>query len=446
MTAGASAAGLLMGHVTSGSVRPVLHPEAEPAPALKGRRRRGAGSYLAVMDRGEPLLRLRRVALDWVAPVVVLGIGVVNVLGHPHSVAYPGPPWRHLTFLAVAVVALGVRRRARLIGPCVAIAAVTWWSATWPVGTQGPFEGFLVLVGAAYCLGSLHEARSLRIGAGVLLAWFVCAWAAGLVGGRAGDVVPIAVWLGVGFGVGYLISRRTEQARQAWQTASALAEGQQRETARAIETERARIARELHDVVAHGLSVIVVQAVAERRSLHSSGLDADSVDAALGSIERVGREALVDLRRLLGLLRRVEEPAALAPQPGLDRLDELVAAVREAGVRVELDIQGDRPALPAGLDLTAYRIVQEALTNVLKHADASRVRVAVSFQRGYLDLVVSDDGRRGGQAGLAPEGSGHGLIGMRERASVFGGTITTGRSEDGGWTVHARLPMATAGV
>ena len=281
------------------------------------------------------------------------------------------------------------------------------------------------------------------MGAGVLGAWFVIGLTAGLVGGRMGDVVPLAVWSAIGFGVGYLISRRTEQAHRAWEAHRVLAAEQERQTQRAIEDERARIARELHDVVAHGLSVMVVQAAAERRSLAEPDPDLGSVEATLGSIERSGREALVDLRRLLGLLRRTDDAVALAPQPGLAQLDELVASVREAGVEVEVDVSGERAALPPGLDLTAYRIVQEALTNVLKHAEATRVRVCVAFQRNHLELEVADDGSAGGRGPLASAGAGHGLIGMRERVNVFGGTLTA-RAEDGqGWTVRARLPLAT---
>jgi signal transduction histidine kinase len=397
------------------------------------------------MTRRDVLLRLRRLALDWAAPAAILVIGIVNVGQHPHSVEYPGPPARHLAFLAVAVAGLGVRRRAPLLAPCLTIVVVTWWTTFWPVGTQGPFEGFLLMVGAAYSLGTIHERRKLAIGAGVLGAWFVLGLAVGLVGGRAGDVVPMAVWLAVGFGVGYFVSRRAEQARQAWEVTRVLAAEQERQTARAIEDERARIARELHDVVAHGLSVIVVQAGAERRSLHGAKVDEASIDAALGSIERAGREALVDLRRLLGLLRRTDEPVALSPQPGLAQLDDLLSSVREAGLQVEVEVSGDRSALPPGLDLTAYRIVQEALTNVLKHANARCVRVCVAFERNHLDLVVSDDGSAGPRDGLAATGSGHGLIGMRERVNVFGGTISAG-ADGGGWTVHARLPATAAGV
>jgi signal transduction histidine kinase len=170
------------------------------------------------------------------------------------------------------------------------------------------------------------------------------------------------------------------------------------------------------------------------------------LDSALGAVERVGREALVDLRRLLGLLRRGDEPAALTPQPGLAQLDDLLRTARDAGLNVELETAGAGQPLPRGLDLTAYRIVQEALTNVLKHANARTIRVGVAFHRNLLELDVSDDGSPDGRGGLAAAGAGHGLIGMRERVSVFGGTLTAGPGPDGGWRVHSRLPVAPAGA
>jgi signal transduction histidine kinase len=388
---------------------------------------------------------LRRAALDWLAPLAILAFLLVNLANHPRSTAYPGPPVRHAVFLALAVVALGLRRRAPLIAPVVAIVLVTSWTSLWPSGSQGPFEGFLVLVGAAYCLGTLPDRRSLVIGAGALLAWFALGLVVGLVGGTAGDVAPLAVWLAVGFGVGYLISRRTDQARTALESARLLSAEQELRTERAIEAERARIARELHDVVAHGLSVIVVQAGAERRAL-GAAVDPASVDAALNAIEKAGRDALVDLRRLLGLLRRSEEPLALSPQPGLAQLDELLETVRVAGLDVEVDLTGEQPPLPPSLDLTAYRIVQEALTNVLKHANARTVRVAVAFQRTHVDLEVSDDGEPASAAPIVSEGGGHGLIGMRERVKVFDGALSAGTSPGGGWSVRARLPLAVGGA
>jgi signal transduction histidine kinase len=395
------------------------------------------------MDRHRWLLPGRRIALDWLVPVTILVIGVVNVTQHPHSRDYPGAPMAHLGFLAAAVAALGLRRRAPLVAPVVALAVVIWWSwQLWPADAQGPFEGFLVLVGAAYSIGASNTGRRLAYGIAILAVFFIGGEFFALAhGGRDGDLLPIAVWMVVALVIGYFIQTRTEQAHRARAAAAIIAAEQEQQTVRAVEEERARIARELHDVVAHGLSVIVVQAGAERRSLHSGPVDVDSVDAVLGSIERAGREAMVDLRRLLGLLRRSDGPPALAPQPGLAQLDDLLGAVREAGVQVDVAVRGERAPLPPGVDLTAYRIVQEALTNVLKHANARHVRIGVGYERTGVELYVVDDGGASVTNGTHAANGGHGLIGMRERVNVFGGTISTGPAEGGGWSVQARLPV-----
>ena len=223
----------------------------------------------------------------------------------------------------------------------------------------------------------------------------------------------------------------------------------------AVAEERGRIARELHDVVAHSVSVMVVQAGAARRTLAASP---DQAAAALGQIESTGRQALVELRRLLGLLRDGErgDGAALTPQPGLDHLESLAASAREAGLPVEVTVEGDPRPLPAGVDLSAYRIVQEALTNSLKHAGPARASVRVRYGREALEVQVTDDGPGVDVAGLVvvtigpdglPEvtgrrtGGGHGLIGMRERVALFGGTLETGARPGGGYRVAARLPL-----
>jgi signal transduction histidine kinase len=411
-----------------------------------GRRSVGSVATVAVMN-GTVRARIERALIDWLAPATIGVIGVVDVSRLARSADYPGPPLEHLPFLAIAVVALGLRRKAPLAAPLSAIGAVIWWSAAmWPAGSQGPFEGFVVLVGAAYSIGALNRGWRLAVGAAVLAATFAVGEVVLLAdGGRNGDLLPVGFWLSVALAVGVFINRRSEQARDARQRAVALIADRERHTVRAIEDERARIARELHDVVAHSLSVIVVQAAAERRSL-SQGADTASLETVLSSIERAGREALVDLRRLLGLLRRVDGPAALAPQPGLAQLDDLVSQVREAGVAVDVRVTGDRTPLPSGLDLTAYRIVQEALTNVLKHAHASRVVVAVTFHRNQLEVEVSDDGAGHGDDALTHSGAGHGLIGMRERISIFDGTLSSGPRPGGGWTVRARLPLAPSAI
>jgi signal transduction histidine kinase len=201
----------------------------------------------------------------------------------------------------------------------------------------------------------------------------------------------------------------------------------------AVVEERARIARELHDVVAHHVSMIVLQAGAERHSLSDQQ---EPTREVLGTIERTGRGALTEMRRLLKMLRD-EESDPLAPQPRLGDLPLLVSQVRDAGLPVELEIDGDPRELPVGLELSAYRIVQEALTNALKHAGDAAATVRVRYRDDAIELEVVDDG--GGR--ISPEsGGGHGLVGMRERVSLYGGQFEARRRAEGGYLVRALLP------
>jgi len=198
--------------------------------------------------------------------------------------------------------------------------------------------------------------------------------------------------------------------------------------------ERSRIARELHDAIAHNVSVMVVQAGAERRVLDETS---GSTREGLETIERIGRGALTEMRRLVGMLRSdVGDP--LAPQPGLDDLPTLITQVREAGLPVELHLDGPPRALPVGLELSAYRIVQEALTNALKHAGEAHASVYVRYGVDSLELEIIDDGA-GTQTPVAS--GGHGLVGMRERVSVYGGELEAGPRPEGGYRLHASLPV-----
>ncbi|HET9521753.1 MAG TPA: histidine kinase [Candidatus Limnocylindrales bacterium] len=210
---------------------------------------------------------------------------------------------------------------------------------------------------------------------------------------------------------------------------------------RAVAAERERIARELHDVVTHHVSVIVLQAGVARRVLAKRP---DDAAAAIAAIDRAGRQALTEMRRMLGILGQQDAPRGepLEPMPGLDRLGELIESVRAAGLPVELSVSGDRPPLDPGVELSAYRIIQEALTNTMKHARGARARVAVRFEPGAVEVRVSDRGGTGSHE-LADGGSGgHGLIGMRERVAMLGGEFEAGR-DDGGFRVRARLPLVS---
>jgi signal transduction histidine kinase len=197
----------------------------------------------------------------------------------------------------------------------------------------------------------------------------------------------------------------------------------------AAEEERLRIARELHDVVAHNVSVMAIQAGAARVSGNSS-------KEALRSIESTARDTLAELNRLLGVLRKQSDDALLTPQPGLDQVEALMKTARDAGLEATLKVTSERRPLPTAIDLSAYRIIQEAITNVLKHANASRVEVVVDYQPETLALTISDNG----SGGKSTESTGHGLIGIRERVELFGGEVRMGSSSLGGFTVRANLP------
>jgi signal transduction histidine kinase len=216
------------------------------------------------------------------------------------------------------------------------------------------------------------------------------------------------------------------------------------EARRAVASERARIARELHDVVAHHVSMMVVQAEAGPVAVEH---DPAQAAGAFEAIAATGRQALVEMRRLLGMLRGEEEDApSLAPQPGLAEVPSLVEQVGRAGLQVELVVEGTQAPLPAGVDLSAYRIVQEALTNAVKHSGAGRARVLVRYGPEDLRLRVVDEGRAG-RAAAPGKRVGQGLVGMRERVNLFGGELHAGPGPgpDGGFTVDARIPIGTAG-
>src|SRR3954469_19265296 len=211
------------------------------------------------------------------------------------------------------------------------------------------------------------------------------------------------------------------------------------EARRAVAREQARIARELHDVISHNVSVMVVQAAAGADVFDAEPSRARS---ALTSIEATGREALSELRRLLGVIRTDDDEApgaSLAPQPGLEQLTRLLDQVRGAGLAVSLTIEGPRPPVPPGVDLAAYRIVQEALTNTLKHADASEAGVSVRYSGAELAVDVRDDG--GGRGATGRSGGRRGLTGMRERAALYDGELVAGPRPEGGFVVSARFPL-----
>jgi len=285
---------------------------------------------------------------------------------------------------------------------------------------------------AAFLLGNLRDETQARLGLAVV------------VGGAAiviynnpkhapGELVFVPVLFAIGWLAGYALRERAAQAEQAEERALE-AELRRESAARlAVAEERARIARELHDVVAHAVSVMVLQVGAVRHNLPAE-LAADS--DALKDVEQAGRSALTEMRRLLGAMHDGED-ADLSPQPGLDSLDALVERVGRAGLPVRLQVEGDAVQLPRAVDLSAYRIVQEGLTNSLKHANATRADVTVRYAPDAVQLEIRDDGVGAGTT----DGLGHGLVGIRERVKIYGGEMNAGTAPEGGYVLRARLPV-----
>jgi signal transduction histidine kinase len=280
-----------------------------------------------------------------------------------------------------------------------------------------------------------------------LIALISCAAAMAVaIGLQPGVVGSYVTWVEseLGIAVAWIVAETLRNRRARWAELSARAERLEREreeqARRAVTEERLRIARELHDVVAHSMSVIAVQSAVGG---HVMDTQPEEARQALAAIESTSRSALTEMRRLLGVLRQDGEPSgSLVPAPGLADLTPLVAQVGDAGLRVWLQVDGERGPVPPGVDLSAYRIVQEALTNVIKHAAASSACVTVRYEPGSVTLEITDDGPAGrGGSGAAPPGAGHGIIGMRERVAVFGGEFTAGPRPGGGFRVFARLPF-----
>jgi signal transduction histidine kinase len=329
--------------------------------------------------------------------------------------------WRSRRPLTMAAIVLGAN------GACIYAAAPH----------QAAFQPFVALTLTGYSVGSRAEGRRALWTPPLLLAASAPVFlAARLHGQDSGNIIPSVVWLAAVWATGRTV-RSWRHKNAALELANReLAEQRELQAQAAVAVERGRIARELHDVVAHNVSMMVVQAGAAGRVLHGEEPD---VRNALDVIAATGRETVDEMRTLLGVLRSDDGPAALRPQPGLADLEQLVGGVREAGLPVTLRIEGAPRPLPPALDLSAFRIVQEALTNTLKHAGPARAEVTVRYEDGLVALEIADTGR--GRRG--DRGTGHGLVGMRERAAMLDGELEAAQADGGGFTVRARLPVTT---
>ncbi len=340
-----------------------------------------------------------------------------------------------LMILAVLIgMPLAWRRRAPLAVLTVILAANVGSGvlASQLVNGQGPAAAFLAVLLAVFSFGAYAQGR--RILAGGLILAAVLGGAV-VYGSVSGDGTDYGFWVAAGIFwiMGLLFRQRLLRVAELQAHADRLQLEHAEKAQWAVVEERSRIARELHDVISHSVSVMVIQAGAARHTLDSAD---EEVRESLQSIETAGREALAELRRLLGILRRPDDEPALAPVPGLARVGVLIEQMREAGLPTELRVEGEPAGIAPGVDLTAYRIIQEALTNSLRHAGPAKAQVSIRYRPHELDLEITDDGR-GGTA--QADGTGNGLAGMRERVSLYGGTLDAGRG-DAGFTVHARLP------
>ena len=399
--------------------------------------------YLRLMNPQAMLAQFRRLPpflVDGLVAIALLAIDVGTWMTTPQ----PDGGVRDSKAIALAVLILGSvpvawRRRFPLTVLSLTFLALTAHEAL----------GFpkAPILGPYFALYSAGAHRELRPSAAVTAIAVGAYYAAYLSEVIRGAVPPLAIvhnfaLVIILWGLGASVRKTRKYAAELEDRATRLEREREEKARRAVADERARIARDLHDVVAHHVSVMVVQAGGARRVLKAQPAQARS---ALESIEATGRQALAEMRRLLGVLRTNGDGARpLEPRPGIDQLESLVAQLADAGLTVELAVEGEPRPLPAGVDLSAYRIIQEALTNTLKHAGPARARTVVRYRDSDLEIEVTDNGRGGSDGREEAPGHGQGLVGMRERAALFGGELRAGPRPGGGYSVTARLPLDAA--
>jgi signal transduction histidine kinase len=377
---------------------------------------------------------LARVLSERGFDLLVVGLAVVSEIELWVS-DVPGPTWVLAPGVLLYTLPLLFRRRFPFLAPVFVFGVHIAISFADPQAAGSLDTGSIALVLTFWAVGSYNDGQLAIAGLGIGLGTLAIIAAeddrvdVALAVNSA--IVYTAAWL-----FALLLSRRSRRAHAAEERAAQLERDQHEQARAAAAGERARIARELHDVIAHSVSVMTVQAGAARTLLPEHP---EQALPPLLAVEETGREALAEMRRLLGILREGDAPA-LAPQPGLTDLRTLAESVRDAGLPVQVTVEGRPRPLPAGVDLTAYRIVQEALTNTLKHAGPTRASVVVHYDRDAVVLSITDDGR----APAATDGSGHGLAGMQERVTLYGGELYAGPGPNGGFAVSARLPVEPA--
>jgi signal transduction histidine kinase len=359
------------------------------------------------------------------------------ILGRNSSGAPPTSLRYAIPVVALLIATLFARGRFPFAAP-----ASYWLIATaisFYDGELIPFMVSLFPVGlvAAFLLGNQRDARRAWAGLAIVLGGIITV-VYNIPGHATAELVVIPVDFGISWAAGFALRDRAQKVEAA-ETRATQAEREREAAARvAVAEERARIARELHDIVAHAVSVMVLQVGAVRHQLPD---ELGEQRGALTDVERAGRTALAEMRRLLAAMRREGEEAELLPQPGLDGIDSLLSEIGRAGLPVELHVDGEPVPLPRGIDLSAYRIVQEGLTNALKHAQASDADVTFRYGPDELEIEVRDNG----QGSSTTDGLGHGLVGVRERVKLYGGEMSAGSANGGGFVLSTRLPLDSDG-
>jgi signal transduction histidine kinase len=379
----------------------------------------------------------RRYSFDALVVFLASAAAAEIVIRRDSEDAPASSPWFTVSAIGVMALTLLARKRYPFAGPAAywllaaGLSFVDGRAVTFPTGV------FVLGMAASFLLGNLSSAREARTGLAIVLAGTLI-----VIFNRPDHAVGEFLFFPLLFGICWLAGFAVRERAAAAEAAEARAERAERDresAARiAVAEERARIARELHDVVAHAVSVMVLQVGAVRHKLPGE-LEEDR--DALRHVEQTGRTALTEMRRLLSAMRPDGDEAELTPQPGLDMLDSLFEEVGRAGLPVELHVEGERRPVPRAVDLSAYRIVQEGLTNALKHAHASRADVTLCYEPGELRIEVRDDGVGSARS----DGLGHGLVGIRERVKIYGGEMTAGAKGEGGFVLGARLPLGGDG-
>jgi len=381
--------------------------------------------------------RARLQLLVDVVVVLTLAVTAVVQLWVSPPAGLVGGTEVHAVLAAAFTLPLFVRRRFA-VAVFVAVVASAWLQFELGGGLGQPF--FAVII-ALYAVGA-HGSRPFTfVGPAAVILQAILTDIPRLREGAPWDEVVPAWFILFGvWGFGRWMRLRARAAVVLTELAEEAERSRHEQAARAVAEERARIARELHDLVAHSMGVIVIQAQGAQRALDTSP---DQAREALSSIETAGRSGMAEMRRLLGLLTDGGADARTVPQPTLQEIPDLVARLRAAGMPVDLRVEGAVRALPAGLELTGYRIVQEATTNALKYAGRAPVDVRLRYEPDWLDIEVTDQGPTDSVHPINGHDSGsHGLTGMRERVSLYGGTLETGpQTGAGGFSVHARIPL-----